>query len=123
MKEIHAYRNEDGTYRIEGIKEVFNGKELIDATVKFSRTRISIDALADVNGAICDVVIQNDDTDACDNTNITPTPIKYEHCRVCNGFDRCVDFAINNPKSAIRCIRFGQIRDYIEEMERRNEIN
>lgn len=60
MKEIHAYRNDDGTYRIEGIKEVYDGKELIDATVKFNRARISIDALADANGAICDVIIKED---------------------------------------------------------------
>ena len=58
MKEIHAYLNEDGTYRVEGIEEVFDGKEFVDATVKFNRARISIDALADVNGAICDVIIE-----------------------------------------------------------------
>ena len=123
MKEIHAYKNDDGTYRIEGIKEVLVGKDIVDATVKLNRVRISIDALADVNGAICDVVIQNDDTDACDNTNIAPTPIRYAYCLSCDGFDKCVNFAINNPKSAIRCIHFGQIRDYIEEKERRNEVN
>lgn len=117
MKEIHAYKNDDGTYRIEGTKEVLVGKDIVDATVKLNRARILIDALADVNGAICDVVIQNDDTDACDNTNITPTPIKYAYCLACDGFDKCVNFAINNPKSAIRCIHFGQIRDYVKKKE------
>lgn len=58
MKEIHAYRNEDGTYRVEGIGETFDGKEFVEARVKMNRVRISIDALADADGKICDVIIE-----------------------------------------------------------------
>ena len=50
-------------------------------------------------------------------SNIDTIPIGSEHCLACNNFDKCVNFAINNPKSAIRCIHFGQIRDYIKEKE------
>ena len=57
MKEIHAYKNEDGTYRINGVGEMFNGKEFVEVDVEIKRAKISIDALADANGAICDLFI------------------------------------------------------------------
>lgn len=55
MKEIHAYRNNDGTYYIEMISEVKYGtteigglllEEATEAKVTVSRARIHIDALA-----------------------------------------------------------------------------
>lgn len=60
MKEIHAYKNEDGTYRINGVSEMFNGKEFVEVDVEIKRAKISVDALADANGVICDLVIVED---------------------------------------------------------------
>ena len=57
------------------------------------------------------------------NTNIDTIPIGREHCVACKSFDMCVEFAIKNPKTAIRCINFGRILDYIEEKENRYEVN
>lgn len=68
MKEIHAYRNEDGTYRIECIGEVatevkeFKGhpvlEETTQATMEIPRAQIHIEALvANNEGQIMTVVI------------------------------------------------------------------
>lgn len=68
MKEIHAYRNEDGTYRVECIGEVatevkeFHGRPVAEATtqatMEISRAQIHIEALVVNNeGQIMTVVI------------------------------------------------------------------
>ena len=47
MKEIHAYLNNDGTYRVEGVGEtVYNGKT-IDVIIKAARARIDMEVLAE----------------------------------------------------------------------------
>lgn len=49
MKEIHAYLNDDGTYRVEGIGEtVYNGKT-IDVFIKAARARIDMEVLAELS--------------------------------------------------------------------------
>lgn len=56
MKEIHAYLNEDGTYRVEIIGEVkhnivatdgYYSKETIESKTIVPRAKIQIDALID----------------------------------------------------------------------------
>lgn len=48
MKEIHAYRNEDGTYRVEGIGYTTDNGAPKEVTVKIPRAKIDIEALADI---------------------------------------------------------------------------
>ena len=68
MKEIHAYRNEDGTYRVECIGEVttetkeFRGHKIAEETsqafMEIPRARIHVEALvANDEGQIMTVVI------------------------------------------------------------------
>lgn len=40
MKEIHAYRNEDGTYKLELVIEYIDNGEPIEARVIYERTKI-----------------------------------------------------------------------------------
>ncbi len=40
MKEIHAYRNEDGTYRVEGIAYTMYDGELREVLIKIPRATI-----------------------------------------------------------------------------------
>ena len=47
MKEIHAYLNEDGTYRIEGITMICDTENKFEAQVMINRARISIIPMAD----------------------------------------------------------------------------
>ena len=47
MKEIHAYLNEDGTYRIEGITMIHDTENKFEAQVMINRARISIIPMAD----------------------------------------------------------------------------
>ena len=45
MKEIHAYRNEDGTYRVEGIGCAMDNGASKDVTVRIPRAKIDVEAL------------------------------------------------------------------------------
>ena len=47
MKEIHAYRNEDGTYRIKAIGEIHDGYQLNEVVITASRARIDMKILAE----------------------------------------------------------------------------
>jgi hypothetical protein len=49
MKEMHAYRNDDGTYRIEAIGEIHDGYKLSEVTIKAARARIDMEILADLS--------------------------------------------------------------------------
>ena len=70
MKEIHAYRNEDGTYRVECIGEVatevkeFRGQKVVEETsqaiMEILRARIHIEALvANDEGQIITVEVRD----------------------------------------------------------------
>lgn len=64
MKEIHAYRNEDGTYRLECIAETYIGGELMEAKVVYGRAKLTIDALTShSSGTICELVVEEDDNE------------------------------------------------------------
>ena len=52
MKEIHAYRNEDGTYRVEGIGWAMDDGILRDVAVNVPRAKITIEPLADASGEL-----------------------------------------------------------------------
>lgn len=45
MIEIHAYRNDDGTYRIEGISSTMENGELKDVVVRMPRANVTVDVL------------------------------------------------------------------------------
>lgn len=38
-----------------------------------------------------------------------------EHCKVCNSFNTCVRMIREHPGTAVRCIRFGELKQYIEK--------
>lgn len=46
MKEIHAYRNDDGTYRVEGIGLAMDNGVSKEVTIKIPRAKIDVEALA-----------------------------------------------------------------------------
>ena len=49
MKEIHAYKNKDGTYRIKGIGEIHDGYNLNEVVIQASRARIDMEILAELS--------------------------------------------------------------------------
>ena len=60
MKEIHAYRNEDGTYRLECIADTKIDGELREVQVVYARARLNIDALPDHSpGTICELIVDD----------------------------------------------------------------
>lgn len=62
MKEIHAYRNEDGTYRLECIADTNINGELMEAKVVYERARLNIDPLVGLSsGTICELIVEEND--------------------------------------------------------------
>jgi hypothetical protein len=59
MKEIHAYLNEDGTYRIEGIGCAMDDGKLKDASFNVPRAKITIEPLADTTGELMSLTVEN----------------------------------------------------------------
>ena len=49
MKEIHAYRNEDGTYRIKAIGEIHDGYKLNEVVIQAARANIDIEVLYEIS--------------------------------------------------------------------------
>jgi hypothetical protein len=45
MKEIHAYRNEDDTYRVEGIGYAMDNGVSKEVAVRIPRAKIDVEAL------------------------------------------------------------------------------
>ena len=45
MKEVHAYRNEDGTYKLEIVGEYCVNGELFEARVIYEKAKINSDGL------------------------------------------------------------------------------
>jgi hypothetical protein len=45
MKEIHAYRNEDGTYRVEGIGYAMDNGASKEVVVRIPRAKVDVEAL------------------------------------------------------------------------------
>ncbi len=45
MREIHAYINEDGTYRVDGIGSAMENGELKEVVVQIPRANVTVDAL------------------------------------------------------------------------------
>ena len=65
MKEIHAYRNEDGTYSICAVyDDTYCGDELRHVIGWIPRAKIDIDVLADQSsGEICSLIVEEDNKD------------------------------------------------------------
>lgn len=62
MKEIHAYDNGDGTYRLEMITDTYVNNELMSAKVIYERAKLTIDALPNLSsGTICEIVMEEDE--------------------------------------------------------------
>lgn len=62
MKEIHAYRNEDGTYKLEIVIEFLDKGELVEARVIYERTKIeSEDFMIKPMGELFAVTIEDGD--------------------------------------------------------------
>jgi hypothetical protein len=59
MKEIHAYLNEDGTYRVEGVVRVADNEEVRDAAFNISRAKITISPIADANRELMSLTVEN----------------------------------------------------------------
>lgn len=45
MKEIHAYLNKDGTYRVDGVGYAMDSGALKDVAVRIPRAKINIEAM------------------------------------------------------------------------------
>lgn len=59
MKEIHAYRNEDGTYRVEGIGYALDNGVSKKVAVRIPRAKIDVEALVSKDsGEICLVEVK-----------------------------------------------------------------
>jgi hypothetical protein len=61
MKEIHAYRNEDGTYRVHAIcDDAYYGDQWYHVGQDIPRAKIYIEALADKNsGEIINLTLED----------------------------------------------------------------
>lgn len=59
MKEIHAYRNEDGTYMVEYDAYVMDNGELREVTCKVPRAKITVEHLVEIGtGEICSITVK-----------------------------------------------------------------
>ena len=63
MKEIHAYLNEDGTYRVEGVGWAMDDGKLKDVFFNVSRAKIAIEPLADTAGELMSLTVENNDNE------------------------------------------------------------
>ena len=62
MKEIHAYRNEDGTYKLEVVIEFLDKGELVEAHVVYEHAKIeSKDFMIKPCGELFEVAIEDGD--------------------------------------------------------------
>lgn len=59
MREFHAYRNEDGTYKLEVIVELYENDELKEAHVVWPKVSIVSDSLViKASGDLFTVVVE-----------------------------------------------------------------
>lgn len=62
MKEIHAYRNEDGTYKLEVVVELLDKGEPVEARVIYEHTKIETkDFMIKPMGELFEVTIEDGD--------------------------------------------------------------
>lgn len=60
MKEIHAYLNDDGFYRIEGIGTICDTEKIIDVEIKINKAKITITPMADAEKQYMTITIPED---------------------------------------------------------------
>ena len=65
MKEIHAYLNDDGTYRLEIPTQVFdNTGELLSGKFTVSRAKLSIEPIVEVDtGKIYSLIVEENNNE------------------------------------------------------------
>ena len=64
IKEIHAYKNNDGTYHLECIADTYVDGELMEVKVIYERANLTIDALANpLLGTICELVVEENENE------------------------------------------------------------
>ena len=62
MKEIHAYRNEDGTYKLEVVGEYYGKGELMEFHVIYERAKIeSKDFVLKSHGELFSIEVEDGD--------------------------------------------------------------
>lgn len=62
MKEFHAYRNEDGTYKLEIIGEYYDKGELLEAHVIYERVKLeSKDFVMKSRGELFSITVDDGD--------------------------------------------------------------
>lgn len=63
MKEMHAYQNEDGTYRVSYIGYATANGELKEVKIELPRARLTVEAFPEVSSDTIFSVIVNDDSE------------------------------------------------------------
>jgi hypothetical protein len=64
MKEIHAYLNEDGTYRVEVVGCAIANGELKEITYECPRAKITVEPLAAIGSdEICTIIVKENSND------------------------------------------------------------
>ncbi len=61
MKEMHAYINEDGTYRVEYVGYVTDNGEPKEVVVEIPRAKLTIEPLTETPSDVIFSVVVNDD--------------------------------------------------------------
>ena len=62
MKEIHAYRNDDGTYRLECAVDTYVDRELMEAKIIYERAKLTIDPLVSSSSdTILELIVEEED--------------------------------------------------------------
>ena len=62
MKEMHAYRNEDGTYKLELVGEYYDKGELVEAHVIYERVKFeSKDLVMRSRGELFSITVEDGD--------------------------------------------------------------
>ena len=63
MKEIHAYKNEDGTYKLELIADYYDKGKLIEARIVYDRARVDSNYfVVDSRGEIFSIVVDDNNS-------------------------------------------------------------
>lgn len=64
MREIHAYQNKDGTYRLECIADTYIDGELMEAKIIYERAKLTIDALTgSSSNTICEIIYEENENE------------------------------------------------------------
>jgi hypothetical protein len=108
MKEIHAYLNKDGTYRLDGIIEMFDNGQFIDVRLTAARAKITVEVLVDSDSnelytvTVEDTLTSTSDS-VCDN-------FRQEVCAV-----GCKLRCMQTKTDIVECQLFKKYLDKVKE--------